>query len=197
MKMRRIEKFFVNRVQSKKRVLDLTQKLLGFVELDGKKDFLEVGCGNGVVSRYLAKRFHFNVVGIDIDREQIELAQKDIGGIPNIRFLEADATNLPFADSSFDIVLSIGVMHHIANWLDALKEIKRVLRAKGYFIYADLIYPELITKLDRSSRYSFGLVTVRINDLNSFIEKNGFTALHSKITKAFVCRNYEAVYRRK
>ncbi len=196
MKMLRLEKFFANRLQSKKRALDLAKELLGFVELEGKQDFLEVGCGSGVVSKYFAARYPSDVVGIDIDPEQIKLARKDIDGIPNIRFLEADATDLPFEDSSFDIVLSFGVMHHIYNWLDGVKEIKRVLRAKGYFIYADLIYPELITKWDRSSKLSFGVVTVRINELNAFIHENGFSTIHSSLTKSFVCRNYEAVYQK-
>ena len=196
MKMLKIEKFFVNSVQSKKRAFALTQKLLGFVELNGKQDFLEVGCGNGIVSKYLARNYGSNIVGIDVDPEQIELARKDTSDMPNIRFLEADATSLPFEDNSFDIVLSFGVLHHIYSWLDALKEIERVLRAKGYFVYADIIYPGWVTKLDRSSKYSFGLVTVGLEELNSFIKQNGFTTIHYELTKRLICRNYEAVYRR-
>ena len=196
MRMLKIEKLLVNSWWSKKRVLELAQRLLSFVEINGSKGFLEVGCGNGVVSKYLAKKFQGNVVGIDIDRGQIELARQKIGDIPNIHFLEADATKLPFADNSFDVVISFGVLHHITDWLDALKEMKRVLRAKGYFIYADLIYPERMTKIDSSSKHSFGLVTIRINELNSFIEEGGFITIYSSLTKSFICRNYEAVYRR-
>lgn len=196
MKMFKIEKFFTNNLQSKKRAFALTQKLLGFVELKGKQDFLEVGCGNGIVSKYLARNYGSNIVGIDVDPEQIELANKDIGEIPDIRFLEADATSLPFEDNSFDIVLSFGVLHHIYSWLDALKEIERVLRDKGYFVYADIIYPGWVTKLDKSSKYSFGLVTVGLEELNSFIRQNGFTTIHYELTKRLICRNYEAVYRR-
>lgn len=196
MKMLRLEKFLVNRLQSKKRALGLARKLLTFAELKGKQDFLEVGCGSGVVSKYFARSYHFSVTGIDIDPEQIKLAAKDTHGIPNTRFLEADATDLPFEDSSFDIVLSFGVMHHIYNWLGAIKEIKRVLRIGGYLIYADLIYPKLITKWDRSSKLSFGLATVGLDELNAFIHQNGFTTIHASLTSSFVCRNYEAVYRR-
>ncbi len=76
------------------------------------------------------------------------------------------------------------------------KEWIRVLRDGGYFVYADIIYPELVTKWDRSSKLSFGLVTVSIDDLNSFIRHNGFATLHSLLAKFFVCRNYEAVYQK-
>jgi len=195
MKMFKIEKL-LNSMQSKKRAFDLTRKLLGFVELNGKQDFLEVGCGNGMVSKYLARNYGGSVVGIDVDPEQIELANKYIGEIPDIRFLEADATSLPFEDNSFDIVLSFGVLHHIYNWLDALKEIKRVLRAKGYLVYADIVYPEWITRIDKSSNYSFGLVTIDIDELKSFHNKFGFTTIHSQHKNWLVCQNYEAVYRR-
>ena len=196
MKMLGIEKFLLYRLQSKKQALILTQKLLDFVELNGKQDFLEVGCGNGIVSRYLATEYAGEITGIDIDPEQIELACKDTAGMPNIRFLEADAADLPFSDGSFDIVLSLGVLHHIHNWLDVLKEIKRILRPDGYFVYADIIYPERVTRMDSSSKRSFGLVTIDIDELNSFLEKFGFTTIHSEVSNRLVCRNYEAVYRR-
>lgn len=183
-------------MQSKKGAINLTRELLGYTNLDGKEDLLEVGCGGGLVARYIAKNYGSNVVGIDVDPEQIKIAGKDIRGIPNIRFLKADVTSLPFEDNSFDIVLSFGVLHHVYNWIDALREIKRVLRANGYFVYADLIYPVWITRMDRSSRISFGLVTISLEELNSFLEQNGFTNIHSKIAKRLVFQNYEAVYRR-
>ncbi len=196
MKMLKLEKVLVNSPWSQKRVLSLARKLLAFAELDGKNDFLEVGCGNGVVSRYLADSYQANVVGIDVDREQVELARKEAGDVGGIRFLEADATSLPFVDASFDLVLSFGVLHHIENWQDALKEIKRVLRPGGYFIYAELIYPNWIARLDRLSVHGFGLVTVGLDDVDSFIKQNGFATIHAHLQKALVHRNYEAVYRR-
>jgi SAM-dependent methyltransferase len=192
MKMLKLEKVLVNSPWNQKRVLSLARKLLAFAEMNGKKDFLEVGCGNGVVAKYLASRYQSNVTGIDIDPEQIELAEKGIGDVTNIRFLEADATNLPFEAGSFDVVLSFGVMHHIDNWLDALGEIKRVLRPGSYFIYADLIYPGWIARLDRL----FGLVTVRLDDVDSFIEENNFSTIYAHLKRAIICLNYEAVYQR-
>ena len=196
MKMLGIEKFLLNNLQSKKGAIDLAKKLLKFVEFNGKQDFLEAGCGNGLVTKYLAEKYGASVTGIDIDPQQIALARKEAEDMQNIRYLEADTTNLPFEDRKFDIVLSFGVLHHIENWLDALNEIKRVLKRGGYFLYADIIYPERITSMDRSSNMSFGLVTIDINELNSFLEKFGFTTVHSQWKKRLVCKNYEAVYRR-
>jgi len=191
-----IEKFLLNNLQSKKGAIDLAKKLLKFVEFNGNQDFLEAGCGNGLVTKYLAEKYGASVTGIDIDPQQIALARKEAEDMQNIRYLEADTTSLPFGNRKFDIVLSFGVLHHIENWLDALKEIKRVLKPGGYFLYADIIYPERITSMDRSSNMSFGLVTIDIDELNSFLEKFGFTTVHSQWKKRLVCKNYEAVYRR-
>ncbi|MCK4637654.1 MAG: class I SAM-dependent methyltransferase [Methanomicrobia archaeon] len=193
MKLGRLEKWFMNTQKHAEYVVNRAQKLLKFIELKEKQDFLEVGCGNGVVSKYIAKKYHLNVTGVDVDPEQIEFAKKNTN-TPNLHFLEADVNHLAFEDNSFDIVLSFGVMHHISNWLDAMEEIKRVLRPKGYFIYMDLVYHELTAKIGRSLTRNYGIITMR--DLNSFIEKNKFSTIHASLSKSILWNEYEAVYQK-
>jgi len=195
MAMLGIEKI-LNRLQSRRQSLDLARRLLQYTGIDGSRRYLELGCGSGVVVTYLAKEYEGEVVGIDMDPQQVALAHKSGNGLPNVRYLEADATTLPFKSSSFDVVLSFGVLHHIKDWLGALKEVRRVLKPGGYFVYADIIYPERITRMDSGSSISFGLVTIDIDELNGFLEKFGFTTIHSQWQNRLVCRNYEAVYRR-
>ena len=195
MKMLKIEKLLVNSQWSQRRVLALAKRLLDYVKTGNETDFLEVGCGNGEVARYLARSYCGRVTGVDIDPEQVAIARKKGDGIHNLRFLGADSTSIPFKDESFDVVLSFGVLHHIRNWLDALREIKRVIRGGGYFIYADPIYPAAITRMDGSSGYSFGITTINIDELDSFMAR-GFTKIHSSLEKSFFLKNYEAVYRR-
>ena len=190
--MVKIEKWFMNKPRHAEHVINRAEKLLNFVDMKEKLNFLEVGCGNGAVSKHFAKKYRLNVTGVDIDPEQIQLAQEGIDEIPNIRFLAADATNLPFQDNDFDIVLSFGVMHHISSWLDALGEIRRVLKPKGYFIYADLMYTELIAKFGRSFKHRYGITTMP--DLNSFIQKNNLSTIHASITNALIWHNCEFVY---
>jgi len=195
MKMMAVEKF-LNRLQSKKGALDLTEKLLNYTEVEDGQAFLEIGCGDGQVAKYLAEEYNAEVIGIDIDPQRIMLACKNVNGGLNLRYLEADATDLTFSDDSFDMVLSLGVLHHVQNSLGVLKEVKRVLKPGGYFVFADIIYPEKITRMDSSSNISLGLVTVDIDQLNSFLEKYGFVTIHSNWQNRLVCKNYEAVYRR-
>jgi SAM-dependent methyltransferase len=184
----------MNRPQHAVQTINRTEKLLHFVRMEGKQDFLEIGCGSGAVSNYIARKYSLNVTGTDIDLDQIRFARQNSGSMPNIRFLEADATNLPFQDNDFDLVLSFGVMHHISNWLDAMREITRVLRTGGYLIYLDLVYPWWTAKIARIFEDKYGVTTIQ--DLNSFIAKNNFSTIHSSLSKMVIFNHYEAVYQK-
>jgi ubiquinone/menaquinone biosynthesis C-methylase UbiE len=192
MKMVKFEKLFINSEKHAEQVINRAEKLLQFVDMKENQNYLEVGCGNGNVCRYVAKKYPWNVTGVDVDPEQIKLAQESSHDIKNIRFLTADATDLPFPDKDFDVVLSFGVTHHISNWLDALNEIRRVLKPQGYFIYFDLVYPGLLAKLGRSFKHSYGITTMP--ELNAFIETNDFTRVHTSVKNSLIWYNYEAVY---
>ncbi len=192
MKMVKFEKWFINSEKHAERAINRAQKLLQFVNMKENQSYLEVGCGNGNVCKYVAKKYPWNVTGVDVDPEQIQLAQESSHDIPNIRFQTADATRLPFQDKDFDIVLSFGTTHHISNWLEALSEIRRVLKPKGYFIYSDLVYSGLLAKLGRSFKHSYGIITMP--ELDSFIQKNDFSAIHTSVKNSLIWYNYEAVY---
>ncbi|MBA7708102.1 2-methoxy-6-polyprenyl-1,4-benzoquinol methylase [subsurface metagenome] len=161
----------MNRPQNAEQSIDHAEKLLQFADVGASHNFLEVGCGNGSVSKYIAQKYHFTVTGVDIDPDQIRRALKNTEAIPNIHFLAADATRLPFWDDQFDLTLSFGVMHHISNWLDALREIKRVLKPKGYFIFYDMIFPDWAVKIGKMFKNSYGVTTM--DDVSSFFAKNG------------------------
>lgn len=184
----------MNRPGHTKHVIKLAEKLLNFVEVKENQRFLEVGCGSGAVSKHIAENYHLNVTGTDLDADQIELALESVKDVPTIRFLEADATKLPFKDNDFDIVLSFGVMHHIPNWLDALEEIKRVLKPKGFFVYWDLLFHKWSAKIWKLFTKNYGITT--LNDLNSFMEKNSFTVIYTSSSTSLFGKHYEAVFQR-
>lgn len=194
MKLSRIEKRVMNSPGHVQRVINRAEGLLCLANLEGKRDFLEVGCGNGATSRYIANNYNLNVTGIDLDSEQIELAQRNAGELPNCRFLVGDVTRLPFQDNHFDIVLSFGVMHHIPNWLDALKEIARVLKPDSCFVYWDLVYPKFIANIGKLFQHSYGMTTVY--ELNLFTEAHNFSIIQASRSKSLIFDYYEAVYRK-
>jgi ubiquinone/menaquinone biosynthesis C-methylase UbiE len=193
MKMVKLEKWFINSEKHGEYVINRAEKLLQLVDKKENQSFLEVGCGNGSVCKYIAGKYPWSVTGIDVDPKQIQIAREISRDVRNIRFVEADATNIPFPDNDFDIVLSFGTTHHIPDWSRALAEMRRVLKPEGYFIYYDLIYPEVLARLGRSFKHSYGIVTMP--ELDSFIRANGYSEIHTSKRNSLIWYDYEAVYK--
>jgi SAM-dependent methyltransferase len=92
---------------------------------------LEVGCGAGTDSLQWV-RAGARHTGLDLSLQSIRMARRHLGvhGLTG-KFCEGDAERLPFADNSFDVVYSWGVIHHTPNMRATIKEIHRVLRPGG------------------------------------------------------------------
>jgi len=159
MKLSKVEKRVMVSQKHAERGIEHVERLLPYVNLKENQNYLEVGCGNGVVSKHIAKKYRLNITGTDVDPEMVRFAQENIYDLSNIRFLEADATDLPFQDNDFDIVLSFGVMHHIGDWEKALEEISRVLKPQGFFIFGDIAYSRFTTRIFRPIVKNYGIYT--------------------------------------
>ena len=99
-----------------------------------KPTILDLGCGTGLVGEHLATRANM-ILCTDISPVMISKAkQKEI---PNSAFIIADAFGLPFPNSSFDMLVSRGVMlshYGLPHLQDLLREIARVIRPDGIAI---------------------------------------------------------------
>jgi SAM-dependent methyltransferase len=102
---------------------------------------LDAGCGGGGMPVSFAEEAD-EVVAIDIvprfTDAGIRLARER--GRQNLHFLQADGTALPFADRSFDVVLSHAVIEHVADAPLYLRECARVLRAGGWMYLSTAPY---------------------------------------------------------
>ncbi len=93
---------------------------------------LEVGAGAGRnTPRY---RGYARVVLMDYSLTQMQQAQERLGRDPRYVYVAADVYRLPFVDSLFDGATMIRVLHHLAEPLLALRQIRRVLQSEGIFI---------------------------------------------------------------
>jgi ubiquinone/menaquinone biosynthesis C-methylase UbiE len=143
MKMRRVEKRFVNSLSHSRRVADQAIARVARVMPTSGQRLLEVGCGNGAAAIELAKTMGLEVVGVDVDPEQVAAAGKTAAaaGAAGVRFLVADASRLPLADDEFDLVYTNKTTHHVPDWQRAVAEMGRVLKPGGHLLYSDFVAP--------------------------------------------------------
>jgi len=97
---------------------------------------LDWGCGKGHCT-YLLQNLGFKVESCDVERSSDDSAfgqETPIIAAENIEVIPLkDTVKLPFESESFDIVLSMGVLEHVENDLESLREINRILKPKGLF----------------------------------------------------------------
>ena len=101
-------------------------------DLVAGKRVLDVACGEGYGSSMLAE-VAVAVTGVDISSEAVLHAEATYVK-PNLTYLEGSATALPFADASFEVVVSFETIEHLAGQAEMVSELRRVLRPEGILI---------------------------------------------------------------
>jgi tocopherol O-methyltransferase len=103
------------------------------------QQILDVGCGIGGSSLYLAQKFNARAVGITLSPVQAARATeraKEAGLATEVQFQVADALDMPFADDTFDFVWSMESGEHMPDKEKFLAECYRVLKPGGTFLMA-------------------------------------------------------------
>ena len=172
MEMTRLEKWLVNR--SGKAERNITRVDQGLAELPAESitNVLELGCGIGAVSAFLAENYNMRVWGTDTDPAQIQIARQRHPESARLTYRVADAANLSFKDADFDLVVSQNVFHHMAKWQTAVREIARVLKPGGYLMWLDLAFPGWIAKCFQPLVKQHGLYC--ISDAKTVFKNHGF-----------------------
>jgi ubiquinone/menaquinone biosynthesis C-methylase UbiE len=111
---------------------EMRQAFLADIEFPGGAQVVEVGCGTGVLTRAIAGREQVDsVVGVDVAASLLDRARRLAADRPAVRFVQADARELPFADASFDVAVFDSTLSHVPEPERALAEAFRVLRPGG------------------------------------------------------------------
>jgi SAM-dependent methyltransferase len=108
---------------------------------------LDVGCGEGLFTREIARRYpNVQVVGIDVDADAIAAASARSASVPNVRFLVRDVRQ-PLTDvGAFDAVVMWLVLPYLADRLTALANLAAVLRPGGVALLGNV--PDQAIRLD-------------------------------------------------
>lgn len=132
------KKIKLRKIDEKNRYcIQLYHHVASSINLKGK-DLLEVGCGRGGGSSYIVRYFKpSSMTGVDFSGKSIEFCKK-FYSVKGLSFYVGDAESLPFEDNKFDAVINIESSHCYGNMNQFLREVFRVIRPDGHFLFADL-----------------------------------------------------------
>jgi ubiquinone/menaquinone biosynthesis C-methylase UbiE len=118
-------------------------RLVQAVQPSAQDRVLEVATGPGYVALGFAAVAR-DVVGVDLTEAPLALAEqrRQAQGLTNVRFQLADASQLPFAEGEFDVVVCRLAFHHFAQPMPMLSEMARVCRMDGTVAVEDLVVSE-------------------------------------------------------
>jgi len=165
--------------------------------LGDKISVLDVGCGTGVMSKYVAqKNINGTVIGVDIDEKRVK-ENNEANTYSNLTFQAADAYKLPFADNTFDLCFCRFMLMHLCDPIRAIKEMARVTKKGGtvlahegfhdaiWMVPARPVFEKFLsvwkTKMNSSKQdHSIG---IRLHTL--FSNSNLFSVEHSILAHSF------------
>src|SRR5689334_15240561 len=104
-------------------------------EADQNTRFLELGVGTGRIALPFIQA-GYDYTGVDLSQPMMDKLEQKLTEDPakaNFRYKlqQGDVTSLPFPDNSFDVIITVHVLHLIDNWQEAINEARRVLRKPG------------------------------------------------------------------
>lgn len=117
----------------------ILERLTNFPQPDS---ILDVGCGTGELLFQLKPHMDTSLAGLDLSSKMLEVARKKLGSNADLR--QGDAESLPWQASQFDLVFCTLSFHHYPQPIQALTEIRRVLKPGGTLILADISMPAIV-----------------------------------------------------
>lgn len=186
------------------------KEMIKWINPRENEKILDIGCGSGELDFKIA-RFGPSIYGIDLDQNNIELAQRkaDERGL-SCKFLVGNAEKLPYPDTYFDKVISSSSLEHFEDDIKALKEMERVLKYDGSIILTvdSFTYPieEKLKKIHQKNahvinyydkeeiKYKFDLVGLKLikskyllsSKLTSYFFNSGIKLKWSGLTWALI-----------
>ncbi|UCE11517.1 MAG: class I SAM-dependent methyltransferase [Candidatus Thorarchaeota archaeon] len=165
--------------------IEATKDLLTMCQLHGKIRVLDIGSGPGHAACEIGEEYDSDVIGVDISEKMVIKAEERAHKKKvdeRVRFKVADATDLPFDDEEFDIVLFESVLTAIEDKRTAMKEAYRVVKPGGLIAANETVFnesapQELIDLLDEYPSINGHLTPESLRDL---FESSGLDVLDIK-----------------
>ncbi|MFA5801362.1 MAG: methyltransferase domain-containing protein [Thermoleophilia bacterium] len=126
-------------------------RIVEMADVKAGSDVLDVSCGTGTLVALLASCAgpDGHVVGIDLSEQMLDVARQKVR-VSQAGFVQGNAEDIPFGDSSFDRITMSLAIHEMnrRGRINALAQMRRVLRPGGLIVVADMRRPDTrLTKL--------------------------------------------------
>ena len=163
-------RFFQKHVEFRNfRWLGLTEK---------NKHILEIGCGSGYGAVMLSTLEPASYIGIDLMPEQIDLTGQ--WHLPGYEFKTMDAADMKEIPSmSKDIIVIFGILHHIPQWREAIKECRRIL-TNGGRLFIEEPNGSVIRNFDKLFHWGHPVLDFSLIEFEKELVSCGFTIIRER-----------------
>jgi SAM-dependent methyltransferase len=130
------------------------QALVASGRLGARTDLLEVSCGRGGGLAHLVRTWPVPVsaTGLDYSQNALIACRERYGALDNLTFVHGSALALPFPDQSFDVVVNVEASNDYGDYEGFFREVRRVLRPSGAFLYCDTRKAENASRVPEALR---------------------------------------------
>lgn len=161
---------------------------------------LDVGCGDGKITRYLAERLHNGrIIGVDLTKGMVQFARKVHAGLPNLSFEQMSADEIQF-EEQFDLIFSFSCLHWVADqkkvWDGFYKHLKEGGKVVAGFQVDHENFWDTIFELQNTAQWRDHFTSFidtynhySLTDMKNHIENPGFYI--SRIDEIYHVENFE------
>lgn len=172
----------------------VTEWALGFFDFVEGNLILDIGCGGGATLARMSKRIQTgHLTGVDYSGVSVELSRNmntDDIQRGKMDILEASVEKLPFADKTFDKIITVESFYFWPHPVENLKEVHRVLKSGGTFLLvADIYQKDGLGAEALENVRKYEMLNPTIDEFRSMFEQAGFSKirLHTKPGTDWIC----------
>ena len=160
--------------------LQLTKNILSREYIDQEKSILDVGCGTGQTSAYIAEKYRCSVTSLDSNNTMLKKAKQRFSSLQlpiNVKY--GSVENLPFNDGLFDFILSESVTSFTDVSL-TIKEFKRVLKPNGVLLAIEMVLEDSFSEKELKTIVDFYGVSQLLTESEwyNLFQKAGFQQIN-------------------
>ncbi|MDO4322043.1 MAG: class I SAM-dependent methyltransferase [Lachnospiraceae bacterium] len=167
---------------------------LPFLKLQGSDQVLDIGCGGGATLRSMSRQIRSgHLTGVDYSPVSVQVSRDwNAEDIQNGRMevLEASVERLPFADESFDKIITVESFYFWPNPAENLREVLRVLKKGGLFLLvADIYQKEGLSERAAENIRRYQMFNPTKEEFEKLFKEAGFAAvgIHTKEGEDWIC----------